>query len=134
MSLTKIRDREFYIGWMPQAPKTYSQHVRKVIIILGFVVLVVGAILSVQQKKFSTSTFEFGQLTRVTGIYQSYPIPAIRVVTSADVFENKTYLTIPLVGYGKFGAEGLISQLEDQHNTTLVGKKVTFSGTLLYYD
>ena len=108
---------------MPQAPGTYSKHVRKVLVVLVFLVLIVATILSIQQKKFSTSTFEFGQLTRVRGIYQSYPVPAVRVVTSGDAFGNKTYLTIPLVGYGKFGAEGVISQLENQHNISLVGKR-----------
>ena len=134
MSTTKFPDTEFYIGWMPQAPGTYSKHVRKVVIVLVFLVLIVATILSIQQKKFSTSTFEFGQLTRVRGIYQSYPVPAVRVVTSGDAFGNKTYLTIPLVGYGKYGAEGVISQLENQHNISLVGEKVTLSGTLLYSD
>ena len=41
---------------------------------------------------------------------------------------------MPLVGYGKFGAEGVIAELEKEKNTTLDKKQVTFKGTLLYSD
>ena len=134
MSLPKNDDTEFYIGWMPQAPDTYAKHVRKVVVALVFLVVLVATILSIQQRKFSTSSFEFGQLTQVTGIYQSFPVPAVRVTNHGDAFGHKTYLTIPLVGYGKFGAEGVIGELENKHHASLDGKKITLAGTLLYSD
>jgi hypothetical protein len=43
-------------------------------------------------------------------------------------------MTIPLVGYGKFGAEGTIAELEKEKNIVLDKKEVTFKGTLLYSD
>ena len=134
MSFREDNIKEFYIGWMPQAPDTYSKHVKKVVITLVFLVTIVATVLSLQQRKFSTSSFEFGQLTQITGIYQSFPVPAIRVASRGDRFGHKTYLTIPLVGYGKFGAEGVIGQLEKQHTTRLDGQRVTIAGTLLYSD
>ena len=134
MSLPKNDDTEFYIGWMPKAPDTYAKHVQKAVVAIGFLVVVVATILSSQQRKFSTSTFEFGQLTQVTGIYQSFPVPAVRVANHGDAFGHKTYLTIPLVGYGKFGAEGVMVELENKHHTSFDGKKITLAGTLLYSD
>ena len=70
MSFREDNIKEFYIGWMPQAPDTYSKHVKKVVITLVFLVTIVATVLSLQQRKFSTSSFEFGQLTQITGIYQ----------------------------------------------------------------
>ena len=134
MSLPKNDDTEFYIGWMPKAPDAYAKHVRKVVVAIGFLVVVVSTILSFQQRKFSTSSFEFGQLTKVTGIYQSFPVPAVRVVSHGDAIGHKTYLTIPLVGYGKFGAEGVMAELENKHHMSFDGKKITLAGTLLYSD
>ena len=134
MSLPKDNSNEFYIGWMPQAPDTFSKYVKKVVIGLALLVTVVATILSLQQRKFSTSSFEFGHLTLVTGVYQSFPVPAIRVANRPDVLGHTTYLTIPLVGYGKFGAEGVIGQLEKENSTRLDGQKVTMAGTLLYSD
>ena len=134
MVLPKNRDREFYIGWMAQAPDAYAKHVRKVLIALVFLVIIVATILSIQQRKFSTSSFEFGKVTQVTGIYQSFPVPAIRVIHRGDAVGPKSYITIPLVGYGKFGPERVIRQLENTHHTRLDGKKITLAGTLLYSD
>lgn len=120
---------EFYIGWMPNAPKSFVKYLHRVIIILLFIGIMTGIILSLQQKQFSTAVFEFGTLTEIKGIYQKFPVPSIRVEVGSS-----TYLTIPLVGYGKFGVEGLISQLEKDKQTSLDKKQVTLRGTMLYSD
>jgi hypothetical protein len=125
---------DFYIGWMSQAPDSFARHVRKVVIALIILVIAGGIILALQQKKFSTSSFEFGQLTEVKGIYHQLPVPSLKVFTKADAFGQSSYITMPLVGYGKFGADGVIAQLEKERNTTLDKKEVTLKGTLLYSD
>ncbi len=125
---------EFYIGWMANAPNSYAKHVRKVVIALIVLVITAGLILALGQKKFSTSNFEFGRLTEVKGVYQQFPVPSVKVMTQQDAFGHASYITIPLVGYGKFGAEGTITELEKEKNTTLDKKEVTFRGTLLYSD
>ncbi len=125
---------EFYIGWMPNAPTGYAKHVFKVVVILAALVITAAMILALQQKKFSTSSFEFGQLTEIKGIYQQFPVPSIKVITQQDAFGHSSYITMPLVGYGKFGAEGTIAELEKEKNTTFDKKEVIFKGTLLYSD
>lgn len=125
---------EFYIGWQPKAPQGFAKHSRKVV--LGLIVPVIGAgfLLASQQKKFSTASFEFGQLTQVTGIYQQFPVPSVKVITKQDALGNSSYITIPLVGYGKFGAEGTITELEKEKKISLDKKDITVKGTLLYSD
>lgn len=126
--------QEFYIGWMPGAPKGLSSFLRKSALALGTTAIVSAAVLALQQKKFTTARFEFGQLTEVNGVYQSTPVPSIRVVTGKDPDGKGTVLTMPLVGYGKFGAEGVISDWQHEHKVNLEGQQVTFKGTLLYSD
>lgn len=129
-----MNNEEFYIGWMPAAPNGYAKHVFKVVFILAALVTIAGIILALQQKRFSTSSFEFGQLTEIKGIYRQFPVPSLKVTTQQDAFGHSSYITIPLVGYGKFGAEGTIAELEKGKNISLDNKEVTFRGTLLYSD
>jgi hypothetical protein len=128
------QNNDFYIGWMDKAPSSYSRYIKKAVVFLACLVILAALILSLQQKKFSTASFEFGQLTEIAGTYQHLPVPAIKVKTDNDIFGNNAWLTIPLVGYGKFGAEGVIASLEKEHNTLLEGKQVVLKGTLLYSD
>jgi hypothetical protein len=125
---------EFYIGWQPKAPQSFARHIRKTVIVLIVLVITAGIVLAIQQKKFSTASFEFGQLTEVKGIYQKYPVPSLKVMTKQDAFGNVSYITMPLVGYGKFGSEGIIAELEKENNISLDKKEVTFHGTLIYND
>jgi len=137
MSNTKeeiINNSEFYIGWMSSAPDGFAKHVRKVIVGLIFLVIIAGVILSLQQRKFSTSSFEFGQLTAVKGIYQHFPVPSLKVMTQQDASGNPSYITMPLVGYGKFGAEGVMAELEKEKNISLDKKEITLKGSLIYND
>src|SRR5687768_12720784 len=127
-------NNEFYIGWQAQAPAGFAAHIRKVVLGLTVLLIATGITLALQQKKFSTATFEYGQLTEIEGIYQRNPVPSIKVMTKQDAFGKKSYITIPLVGYGKFGAEGTITELEKEKNISLHGKEVIFKGTLLYSD
>lgn len=125
---------DFYIGWMPSAPQSLSKYLNIIIVVLLFSIGLMAAILSLKQRSFSTANFEFGKLTAVTGIYQDYPVPSIKVLTKPDAFGNDGYLTIPLVGYGKFGAEGVIQKIQQENNVRLDRKEVCLRGTLLYSD
>ncbi len=124
----------FYIGWMPKAPAGFSKFIRKYLILLVALVIVISVTLSLSQKKFSTSTFEFGKLTQVKGVYFNDPVPAIKVVNGKDIWGNLSYITFPLVGYGKHGAGGIIADIEKEKNISLDKKEVTLKGTLLYND
>ena len=124
-----MSQQEFYIGWMPKAPKSFAKHVRKVLLILFPVALILAYLLSSNQKKFSTANFEYGKLTEMTGIYYNNPVPLIKVYD-----KNRDPISIPLVGYGKHGAESAIMEIENERKISLNGKELTLKGTMLYGD
>jgi hypothetical protein len=129
-----MKNDEFYIGWMGNAPKSFASTIKKYLLVLLSVVVVIGGLLALSQKKFGTGNFEFGTLTEVKGIFSNTPVPNLKVVYGKDIWGNASYITVPLIGYGKFGADGIIAALEKEKQTSLEGKEVTLKGTLLYND
>ena len=134
LATPKTADSGFYIGWMPSAPSGLAKYLRKTIVMLLPLMLIVTVVLSLIQKKFSTGNFEFGKLTEVKGVYFSEPFPSLKAINGKDIFGNFSYITIPLIGYGKFGAEGALAAIEKEKKTSLNRKQVTMKGTLLYND
>jgi hypothetical protein len=129
-----MKNEEFYIGWIAKQPKGIAKFIRKYLIALTAIVLSIALLLGLFQKKFSTGNFEFGILTQVKGIYFDKPVPNIRVVTGKDIWGIESFVTIPLIGYGKHGAEGTIGDIEQEKRISLNGREVTMKGTLLYND
>jgi hypothetical protein len=126
--------KAFYIGWVGSAPKTIAGFIKKYLLVIFPTAILLACLLALSQKKFGTGNFEFGQLTDVKGIYFDKPVPCLKVVNGKDIWGQLSYLTIPLVGYGKHGAAGTISEIEKEKNTTLNQKELTLRGTLLYND
>jgi len=129
-----MSNSEFYIGWMSKAPDSFSRFVKKYLFILLLLIIVSAVLLALSQKKFGTGNFEFGKLTEVKGIYFKDPVPNLKVVNGKDIWGNYSYITVPLIGYGKHGVEGVIADLEKENNTSLDKKELTVKGTLLYND
>jgi hypothetical protein len=129
-----MNNAEFYIGWMPGAPASFAKQIKRVLLILFAAALLISAVLASFQKKFAVASFEFGKLTEVKGIYCNAPVPMIKVIAGKDIWGNTSYLTIPLVGYGKHGAATAIMQLEKEKNISFNNKELTLKGTLLYGD
>jgi hypothetical protein len=124
-----MNSSEFYIGWMKKAPAGFAWHVKRVLFILFPIALIIGYLLATNQKKFSTANFEFGKTTEVKGIYYNSPVPMLKVFD-----KNNLSITLPLVGYGKHGAETAILELEKEKGVSLKGKVVTLKGTLIFGD
>jgi hypothetical protein len=124
-----VSNSEFYIGWMAKAPKSFAKFVKIVLLILFPVALLLAYFLSANQKKFSTANFEFGKTTELTGIYYNSPVPLLKVYD-----KNRESITLPLVGYGKHGAETAILEIEKEKNISLNAKELTLKGTLIYGD
>ena len=121
-----MSNSEFYIGWMAKAPAGFAKHIKKFLIVLFPAALAIGYLLSVNQRKFSTANFEFGKTTEIKGIYYNSPVPMLKVFD-----KNNLSITLPLVGYGKHGAETAIMELEREKGVSLNGKEVTMKGTLI---
>lgn len=129
-----MKNSEFYIGWMPNAPASFAKQVRRLLLILFPLALLLALVLASFQKKFSTARFEFGKSTELSGIYFNNPVPVLRVISGKDIWGNTSFITIPLVGYGKHGAETAIRELEKEKNTSFNNRELTLKGTLLYSD
>lgn len=125
---------EFYIGWQPGAPQRLASYIRKVLVLLIILVVAAAVTLGLLQKKFFASSFEFGQQTEITGVYRQFPVPSVKVMTGSDASGHTAYITMPLVGYGKSGAEGIIRSWEKKNKISLDGREVTLKGTLIYHD
>jgi len=125
-----MNKNDFYIGWMSNAPPTYFKFVTKYLFALIVLTISLGAVLALSQKQFATGTFEFGKLTEVKGIYFSQPIPSLKIVNGKDIWGNPSYITCPLVGYGKHGAAGIIADIEKEKGTiTIIVEKRKSSDT-----
>ncbi len=127
-------NNEFYIGWMPKAPASFARHTRKTLLVLLIGVIAAGISLSLFQKKFSNGNFEFGVRTEVKGVYFNEPVPLIKIINGRDILGRLSYITVPLVGFGKMGAAGVIAGIESKTNTSFQQKAITLRGTLLYND
>lgn len=127
-------NNEYYIGWQSVTPKTYAKYVRKALVALLLMAVLVGVCVAVFQKRFSSGNFEFGQLTTIKGVYLQVPVPMLRVSSSKDIFGNSSYITVPLIGFGKMGADGIIRSLEKEKQTSFNGKEIALKATLLYND
>lgn len=129
-----MQNDEFYIGWMAAAPNGFSAWIKKYLFLLLSLVIVLGILLALSQKKFGTGNFEFGTLTEVKGIYFAKPVAVLKVADGKDIWGNENFITVPLIGFGKHGADGVIAEFEKEKNISLEGKEVTVKGTLLYND
>jgi hypothetical protein len=127
-------NKAFYIGWMANAPKSLAKFAKKYLLVLMVVAAALAALLAVAQKQFGKGNFEFGQLTEIRGIYFDAPVPYIKVINGKDIWGNTSYISVPLIGYGKRGADGIINDIEKEKNLSLDKKTITLKGTLLYND
>lgn len=122
---------DFYIGWEPKMAQTSK---RPVTLAIGLVALVViGLTFGVvhYQKPFNDHAFEYGSLTTIEGTYYDHPIPM--VVADTNQLPLAYSPNILLVGYGKFGAKGIMeSYASDIGNMN--GAKITIQGTLIFGD
>src|SRR6476660_9714439 len=116
-----MKNDEFYIGWMNNAPKSFAGTIKKYLWVLLAIIIVLGVLLALSQKKFGSGNFEFGTLTEVKGIYSNTPVPNLKVVNGKDIWGNENYITVPLIGYGKHGVDGTIADLEKERSTSFEG-------------
>ena len=122
---------DFFIGWKDKMSDDTSSFIKRFLFISGFIAVLIAFAVVRFQRPFASFIFNLGDVTEFTGIYHSSPVPILEVSSSdiPDGFSN----SILLVGYGKFGAEGIIENF-DVENSLLDGSKITLRGTLIYGD
>ena len=118
---------EFYIGWQDQETKGYRRVFLlffglAILVILGFAILFTSA-----ERGFINSYFDYGNLTEMEGQLVLEPFPGLRTAQGGQV------VTVPLVGFGKFGAESAIAGLHEKLKGELGAFKVKIRGTVFEY-
>jgi hypothetical protein len=116
--------KEFYVGYLPQAPPALRRFVR---LIAGLLLLAAGGsaiTITALQNPFAASAFEFGTTRRFAGTIEASPYPTLVVTRPGDATPRASrYL---LVGKGKHGADEEVSAYDH--------KAVGLTGTLIFRD
>ncbi len=124
-------ERSFYIGWQDNMPASQKSFLKKVLIPVFIFIPILAFLIVWIQNPFNNHIFEFGSITEHTGIYHARPVPILEVNSNTLPEGISNYVL--LVGYAKYGAEGIISEIEKEFGS-FNNKKVTIQGSLIYGD
>jgi hypothetical protein len=115
---------DFYVGYLPKAPKALARFVRRLIVLLGLLGVAIALALVTGQMPFANSAFEYGKMRKFEGIIDARPYPTLLVMRPGEVGsgdKNSRYL---LVAPGKHGADNIVVGFD--------GKEVRLKGQLIY--
>jgi len=122
---------DFYIGYMPKAPKRIARFVMAFVIVLFIVMGSVSYFLSTSHNHINNGTYEFGELTELKGVISMEPVPHIRVLADE---QGKIGKNIMLIDFGKFGARSSVEKMQQKIGGNINEFEVTIRGTLIYQD
>ncbi|WP_394975142.1 hypothetical protein [uncultured Croceitalea sp.] len=123
-----MKNDEFYIGYVDEVGSKTKKSLKR-FVIASLVILVIGALLfGFFQKPAVNSSFDFGNPTKVTGIYHESPYPMLRVSFSDNEFKD-----LVLLGVGKFGPNAYLKEIREKESN-LNGKRLNIEGQLIYYN
>ncbi|MDW3191356.1 MAG: hypothetical protein R8G66_03300 [Cytophagales bacterium] len=118
---------EFYIGWQDEAPKGFQKAALIFFAVVSMSAIAFAGFFSRAEKGFVDSYFDFGNLTEVSGHLVMVPAPALLTE------EDGKIKTIPLVGFGKFGAGPVLEPFQSKLSGNISNYKVTIRGTYFEY-
>ena len=116
--MKEIEREEFYVGYLPQAPRRLGKWLRNVCVALIGGAVLVALLLVFGWQKLPLSVFEFQQYREFEGTVQAKPYPTLLVKSGNSLAQ---YL---LVAEGKNGADVIGFE----------GKNVKLQGTRIYRD
>lgn len=125
---------DFYVGYISKAPPAFAQTVKITVATLLLIIPLIAFVLAKNQQDFPSSQFEFGSMSQLEGIVSSKPVPNIKIINGKDIYGNTVYQSIPMVSFGKFGAESVVYKWEKELGKPLHELKLTIEGTLIYRD
>jgi hypothetical protein len=127
------KETGFYIGWSKDQPEGTTRLVGKSAWLLAIGLPILAVLLSVGQRSFSTSVFEFGQLTTLEGFLSNDPVPHLKMAYPVSSPQGTAIQSVLLVGFGKKGAGPVIDSWNQTH-PNLKQSQVEIQGTLIYHD
>ena len=108
----------FYIGWQDEMPNEYKSYLGKFLVLLVALLVIASLSFVLFQKPFKDHSFELGKVIAVTGTYFNTPFPML--VAENDQLAEGISPNILLVGFGKFGAEGIMEEIQTKEGTVVV--------------
>lgn len=132
--MTAPDNDEFYIGYLAKAPKKTGSFIRKVIVLAAASICAVAIVLSLYQRKFSDSVFEYGINSKVEGYYFEKPVPHLAVPLGLNSSGKEMYQNVILVGPGKAGAREVVMRITQNEGKSLIGAKVELTGFMIHGD
>lgn len=123
-------EKEFYVGYLPKAPKQLGFWLTKLILLLVVVGSIAALIFGTAQENLPPINFEYGTQTTLQGFITKDPFPVLH----ASSRSGQTEKSILLVNFGKYGAQIIVDQWEKKAGGNLTGMEATIQGTLIYYD
>ncbi len=115
---------DFYVGYLPKAPKQLASFIRRIVGVLGALLVATALVLVFGQMPFDNSAFEYGKLRTFEGIVEAQPYPTLSVERPRAVGREEKYSRYLMVAPGKHGADDLVAGLD--------GKQVRLKGQLIY--
>jgi hypothetical protein len=124
--MNELEREEFYVGYLPHAPRNVARWVRRVCLALFAGAGLLAILLLVGQHKFPLSVFEFQQYRQFEGVAREKPYPALLVQRPGDAGKLPASSQYLLVATGKHGATADVAGFDDQ--------RVLLQGSLIYRD
>lgn len=122
----------FYIGWQSKADDDYRKFVPMIVATLLAVCCIIAYLLVTNQRRFSSGVYERNHETEVEGILQLKPFSAIKTFYGKDIYGNPVVKTIPLLNFGKAGADPILQTISSEHKDDLSNLWVKVKGKLEY--
>lgn len=122
------RRDEFYIGYTKDVGPNTKKTVKRFVGLAIGLLLMGGLLFAFFQKPAVNSSFDFGNPTKISGVYHESPYPMLRVQLAENEFKE-----IVLLGFGKSGANPYLDGVREREGD-LKGKKLTVEGQLIYYN
>ena len=126
--------KEFYVGYLPQMPKSFVSRMALTLAILGVVVGLVAFLVPFEEKPFVNSRFEYGEQVELEGRFSMNPYPMFEIDAGDSGNVRAVSKHFILVNFGKFGVKSLLKNFADSLSGKLRDYKVRLAGTLIYYD
>src|SRR5262245_23121533 len=117
---------EFYIGYLPRAPRKTAAWVRGCCLALFAAAGSTAMLLVFGQHRFPLSVFEFQQYRRFEGVIREKPYPTLLVRRPGETGKLPAVSSYLLVSPGKHGA--------DDEAAGFGSKRVQLQGSLIYRD
>jgi hypothetical protein len=121
---------EFYVGYSPKAPAGIARRARAAVIAIVIGAAVLAVLLTLGQRRFAASFFEFGAPRDFEGVINEYPVPTLMVQEDGQkdgkAATSPAFSYYALVSEGKHGAEALVEGFD--------GQRVKLRGTLIHRD